>query len=360
VSLRLAALFSLAAALGCGGSSQQKPCTPGGDGSYLQKPYDSLSQYCMIQLKDGAVQANAGVNAYDLNTPLFSDYAVKTRTVWLPAGKAAAYDATNVFDFPVGTVFTKSFGFRDDFRKAAPVINWVETRVLFRSDAGWQGYAYIWNSGHTEAQLDYGGQVRAVGWLDDAGAQQNVNYLIPSFNQCKQCHLNDSVMSLIGPKARNLNRSFSYSDGSENQLARWSRLGLLTGAPDPALAPKLAVWSDPATGTVEQRARAYLETNCAHCHSATGAAGSTGLFLLTSETNQTHLGVCKQPVAAGEASGGLYYDVVPGQPDQSIIPYRMNSTQPGSAMPQIGRAAVDTQGLALIKQWITGLSGACH
>src|SRR5207302_9243720 len=150
----------------------------------------------------------------------------------------------------------------------------------------------------------------------------------------------NGAMGLLGPKARNLNRDFAYHDGSDNQIARWARLGLLTGAPDPASAPRLPVWNDPATGSIEQRARAYLEVNCAHCHSDGGAARTTGLFLWASETDKTRVGVCKPPVAAGEASGGLHYDVVPGNPDQSIITYRLASTQPSIAMPQIGRSAV--------------------
>ena len=73
----------------------------------LHKHVDRLAGF---EIASGQVQALAGVTPYDLNTPLFSDYAVKYRTVWMPAGKSAAYDATNAFDFPVGTIFTKSFG----------------------------------------------------------------------------------------------------------------------------------------------------------------------------------------------------------------------------------------------------------
>jgi hypothetical protein len=136
-------------------------------------------------------------------------------------------------------------------------------------------------------------------------------------------------------------------------------MALLTGAPTPSAAPYLAVWNDPTTGTLDQRARAYLESNCAHCHSPTGEAATTGLFLSTLETDPVSYGVCKRPVAAGPGAGGRPVDIFPGDATQSIIPFRMNSTEPSVAMPQIGRSVVDVQGLALVTDWITALPGSC-
>ena len=123
-------------------------------------------------------------------------------------------------------------------------------------------------------------------------------------------------------------------EGTENQLAHWSRIGILSGAPAPADAPRLPAAADPDAGTVEQRARAYLEANCGFCHNPTGNARVSGLYLLASVTDPTQIGVCKRPVAAGPGAGGRFYDVVPGAPDASVIPYRMESTAPAVAMPQ--------------------------
>jgi hypothetical protein len=132
---------------------------------------------------------------------------------------------------------------------------------------------------------------------------------------------------------------------------------MLAGAPaDLSLAPKLAAWTD-TSATVEQRARAYLDVNCAHCHSEKGFARTTGLFLDVSETRPSSLGYCKPPVAVGEASGGFLYDVVPGDPDHSILTYRLASTGASVMMPQIGRGVVDKAGLQLVRDWVTGLQG---
>src|SRR5205823_172324 len=91
----------------------------------------------------------------------------------------------------------------------------------------------------------------------------------------------------IGPTSRNLNREFAYAAGTENQLIHWSRQGALVGAPAPADAPRLPVWDDPSTGTLDSRARAWLEINCAHCHNPAGPARNSGLDLLVSQQNPT-------------------------------------------------------------------------
>ena len=64
-------------------------------------------------------------------------------------------------------------------------------------------------------------------------------------------------------------------------------------------------------------------------------------------------------MAAGQATGALFYDVVPGKPDESILLYRMLSTAPAIAMPEIGRSLVHDEGVDLVRAWIAGLSGDC-
>ena len=288
ITLALAVLVTGLGALSCGGSSGA-PCQPGGDASYLTELPKTLDRFCMVSIQGGAVAAHDGVTPYDLNTPLFSDSAVKYRTVWMPKGTSAAYSATEVFNLPVGTILTKSFGFRDDLRKAAPSIKWIETRVFVRQAAGWKAVSYQWDDVQQTATVAYGGGLVPVSWTDEAGAPVSTGYLIPNGNQCLECHSAREVPEPIGPKARNLNKSFIYQTGVDNQLAHWTAAGLLTGAPaDASTAPRLAVWNDATSGTVEVRARAYLEVNCAHCHNPDGFARTTGLFL-TTEIGRAHV-----------------------------------------------------------------------
>ena len=162
-------------------------------------------------------------------------------------------------------------------------------------------------------------------------------------------------MRPIGPNARNLNKDFAYADKTENQLARWAKIGYLRGAPVPDLAPRLPAWDDPTTGTLEQRARAWLEINCAHCHNPNGPARTSGLDLMASQTSAYKIGVRKTPIAAGRGSGGRFHDIVPGRPDDSILVYRIESTEPGVMMPELSRRLVHQEGVTLIRNWIASM-----
>jgi hypothetical protein len=135
-----------------------------------------------------------------------------------------------------------------------------------------------------------------------------------------------------------------------NQLQYWKQKGILSGLPETGVASN-ADWQDKSQ-PLNDRARAYLDINCGHCHRPEGAAGTSGLFLHAHETNQTALGIMKTPVAAGRGSGGRMYDIVPGKPDASILLYRMQTNDPGIAMPEIGREQLHNEGIALIKEWI--------
>ena len=115
--------------------------------------------------------------------------------------------------------------------------------------------------------------------------------------------------------------------------------------------PKLAAYED-STVSIDKRARAWLEINCAHCHRADGPAKTSGLHLLASLTDLSKIGVGKAPVAAGKGSGGLLYGIVPGKPDESILQFRIESIHPGIMMPELGRKLKHEEGVALVRQWI--------
>jgi uncharacterized repeat protein (TIGR03806 family) len=172
-------------------------------------------------------------------------------------------------------------------------------------------------------------------------------------NQCKGCHEQAGVLGPLGPKARNLNREYDYGAGSVNQLSHWNAVGILRGAPaDPADAPRLAEWTDPATGSLDDRVRAYLDNNCMHCHNPHGPADTTGLFLTYDQDDPLKYGVMKPPVAAGRGAGIGHFDIVPGKPDESILYIRLASTDPGVMMPELPRRLVDDEALAMIREWI--------
>jgi uncharacterized repeat protein (TIGR03806 family) len=320
------------------------------------QPFHKLSQYQLFAGDGAAQKPAAGVIPYDLNSALFSDYADKYRFVKLPPGTHASYSTDNVFDLPVGTLIAKTFAYPRDARDPAKGRRLIETRILKHEPAGWVGLPYIWNEAQTEATLDVAGDTVDVRWIHTDGRPRSNNYIIPNANQCKGCHKSGDTMIPIGLKARHLNRDFAYPEGTENQLTHWTRLGLLADAPDPSSAPRLAAWDNSETGSLDSRTRAWLEINCAHCHNPAGPARNSGLDLLASQTNPTAIGIHKPPVAAGLGSGGLAYDIVPGQPDRSILVYRIGSTHPGVMMPELGKRLVHEEGVALVREWIAAMA----
>jgi uncharacterized repeat protein (TIGR03806 family) len=315
-----------------------------------KSPASKLSDYRLFV--DG--RPNAALTAYDLNTPLFSDYAEKARFLYLPPGTKARYRADGVFDFPVGATLVKTFAYPADFRRPADDVRWLETRLLIRKRSGWVALAYVWNAERTEAVLKRAGARLGVAFTDAAGRARQVDYAVPNQNQCKECHQLSRRLVPIGPRARNLNGDYAYAHGRENQLAYWSRIGLLTGAPDPKAAPRTARWDDPAE-PLAARARAYLDANCAHCHQPRAIASNSGLFLQYEETRPAQLGIGKRPVAAGRGSGGLEVSIEPGHPEASILVHRMASTEPGVMMPELGRSLTHEEGLALVREYVRSL-----
>jgi uncharacterized repeat protein (TIGR03806 family) len=315
-----------------------------------ERPPELLSAYRFFR-DAGARTPNDGVTPYDLNTALYSDGALKFRYVYVPPGRSAQYRDDGVFEFPVGTVLIKTFAFAADMRQPAENVRYLETRLLIRRADGWVAYPYVWNEAQTEARLSPIGATLSVSFTDEDGQAIALDWAVPNRNQCKGCHDLAGELTPIGPTARNLLRDFAYAGGAENQIAYWSRAGLLGGLPAREVLPAPDAY-DPASGTPEARARAYLDVNCAHCHNPQGPAHTSGLDLRWSQTEPSHWGVLKRPVAAGRGSAGLEFAIEPGHPERSILLYRMRSTDPGVMMPELGRQLVDQRAAALIEQWI--------
>jgi uncharacterized repeat protein (TIGR03806 family) len=362
---------------GCGGGSGGEPdsapppdaASPdatcpvsGGEGVSFDPeapPCEKLSSYRFFV--DGAGQRpNEGVVPFDVNSPLFSDYALKQRFLWLPEGTSMDYHEEEAFAFPVGAVLIKTFYYPEDAREEGGPRRLLETRLLVHREHGWDGLIYQWDEEQQEARHNRFGDVVPVSWIDHEGEPRELNYLVPDVNQCQACHVRDREMVPIAPQARHLNRDFDYGDGPKNQLTHLAELGALRGAPaDPDDAPRAPVYDDPDTGSVEERARAWLDINCAHCHNPVGPGRTSGLDLQVSQTEPIRYGVCKPPVAAGAGSGGLQYGIVPGEPEASILVFRIESTQPNIQMPELMRQLPHEEGNALVRAWISEMEGSC-
>jgi len=318
------------------------------------KPFEKLSDYHFFKgaLKD--LIPNDKVLPYELITALFTDYAHKSRFVWMPEGTTAAYTKDEVVDFPAGAVLIKNFYYPNDFRDESKGRKIMETRLLIKHADKWDALTYVWNDEQTDAELSIVGDNKKVSCINIHGEKLNLDYSVPNKNQCKNCHNLNNVQVPIGPKVRYLNKDFKYADGTKNQLEKWTEVGYLSGyKKEENLTNKIADAFDEKGATLEERAKSYLEVNCAHCHRREGSANTTGLYLMLSDKNPESWGVMKSPVAAGRASGDNLYDVVPGKPDESILVYRMTENDPEIRMPELGRSVQHKEAVELIRQWIT-------
>ncbi|MFC3855405.1 SO2930 family diheme c-type cytochrome [Chitinophaga sp. GCM10012297] len=305
---------------------------------------EKLSDYGFFKGKLNELQPEARVHRYELATPLFTDYALKDRFIVLPEGTAMQYRDSGAIDFPAGAYIIKNFAYRDTAGRKVL----IETRLLHKDaqDGKWKVMNYLWNEQQTDADKWIAGKQLPITLLDDHNQRVSTVYQMPNTNDCKRCHSSNGTLLPIGPKARNLH----YGEGE--QLLAWAAAGILPGMPDIAKVPALPVWTDSLHFTVPQRARAYLDVNCAHCHTKGGDADNTGLFLEYDQQQPAHLGILKGPVSAGNGAGGLDFDIVPGNAGASILAHRMNSTEPGTAMPELARTLIHKEGVALIVQWI--------
>lgn len=354
---------------------------------------DRLSDWQMLLLRDGQLQVVDAAVPYELNTPLFSDYALKLRTLWVPPDQHIRLvdglpngvpNEPGALQFPVGTVLTKTFYYPKPgilFDDAAAIdgrvdlnkVRLLETRVLVHQQDGWRAVAYVWDDDQREAFIARGGSLLRPEFTHPLRQRRlRTDYLVPDQNQCANCHArNHSTKRLqpLGPRLDNLAAvpAREHTDAQSEQtrpatqIDAWRARGWLATDSDNTSAntpPPLARWND-VDASLGARAIAYLDVNCGHCHNAYGAADTSGLYLDRSSLERAPQGVCKSPVAAGKGAGQLAYDLVPGNASESILLFRMESTDPSVMMPELGRSLADIEGVRLIRDWIDSLSGSC-
>ncbi len=327
---------------------------------------------------------NVAMVPYDLTSALFTDYAFKQRAVYVPAGKKIGYTTTGTLDFPIGSAIIKTFYYPKASGTDSAYVavaqkeqtlqgisidlkayRLIETRVLVhQEDGSWAAISYVWDDDQKDASLSSGKYID-MELVPTSGSNQKFTYVVPNQQSCQQCHASATAGAgsalPIGPKARNMNKNYTFADGTtKNQLVNLNDLNLLSGFTGAGTAPSSADWKD-STQTLMVRAKAYLDVNCAHCHNDKGYALQSGLNLtlenIGSTPNTETWGVCKKPLAFSAPPGaGVKYDIAPGSPDTSVLLYRMSHTNAGIVMPITGRQTNHTEALVMLRSWVTQLA----
>lgn len=320
----------------------------------MQQPITLLSQTGCMDASDTKKFASFVV-PYEVNSPLWSDSADKTRGMVLPAGQkihvkdCAAQPSecpfgpsdTGKWVFPVGSVLLKNFSFDGKL---------VETRLFVRFDEkNWVGYGYQWNEAQTDATI-----------VNEDGLQVNFNtgqrmvdWSYPSRLECMTCHTKFAGGTL-GPETKQLNRDV----GGTNQIDAFIAKGMLDA---PLVKPYEAALvtpypgqagAPPASATLDERARSYLHANCANCHRPDADFPNQDLRFGVALKDMNICGLDPQKGNGGVLDAKI---LEPGKPMQSLVWIRMNSLENRTRMPQIGTYHVDQAGLALIGDWITSI-----
>ena len=352
----------LALWLACGGPDPKVPTETGADTAPADTtyPYEHLGTWGFFDGALADLSPADGVLRYEVAARLWSDGAAKDRYLVLPEGGAATMTETDDWTFPDGSVVIKHFAFPLDDRDPDGARRAVETRLLVRVDGLWEQQIYVWNEAQDDAVREVAGSRVMLDRVDTDGVAYTQEYLIPNSNQCESCHMRDDVQHLLGPDTRQMNRDVEV-DGVETPQIDWLASVGFFDTPPPAAA-ELPAFPDPWDTSIDldTRARAYLHANCSHCHRSGGGGGNSGLVLLADGTDPGNYGICKITSAAGAGTGGHTYVIVPGDPDSSIMVYRMESTDPELKMPELPNLQPDDEGVALIREWIAAMDGdAC-
>ena len=283
----------------------------------------------------------AGVVAYDLNSPLWSDGSSKGRYFALPDGEHATFAADGHVDFPLGTVLIKDFSLGSPARR-------VETRLLVRQESGWQGLSYRWRADQRDADLLSG--VEKAEFVTDGAP---LSWTFPSRGQCLDCHTAAGGGSL-GPSFAQWKRTVSF-EGTPAPIEQIDAL-VAAGyaATPPAIVAAQPAFPAPAdeTAGVEARARAVMHANCSFCHQPEGPA--VARIDLRAATPFADTGLCNAEPGQGDLDLVGARLLRPGDPEHSLILARMQRRGEGQ-MPPLATTRVDDVGLDVMRRWIQGI-----
>jgi uncharacterized repeat protein (TIGR03806 family) len=261
--------------------------------------------------------------------PFWSDGLEKSRWMFVPAGKTLTVDDGDHLVLPIGSVVFK------EFRSGETR---VETRMLVHHPDGWAGYGYRWRTDGTDADLLPGNLLVEV-----AGNPWEV----PSRGQCMTCH-GAAAGRTLGLTLAQLDHPFASAPDGPNQLDDLVTRGLLAaGVPHPGSLP-----GTDSAAPLEDRARSWLQVNCAHCHQP---GGGTPVDLdLRRDTPLAETGVCDTP-RQGDLGIADAQIVAPGNPDASVL-YARLAQRGRDQMPPFGTFVVDEEAAPVIADWIAGLA----
>jgi uncharacterized repeat protein (TIGR03806 family) len=300
---------------------------------------------------------------YNVNVPLWSDGAAKTRWFSVPNSgppytpdEQINFASAGEWSFPAGTVFIKHFDLVTNEVTGAK--RRLETRLLVRDVTGAvYGQTYKWRADNSDADSITAGLNEDIAITTDSGVRTQT-WFYPGPSDCLVCHT-PAANYVLGVKTRQLNGSLTYpsTGNTDNQLRALNRVGLFNPAFDEAAISSFSnlVALTNLSATLENRARSYLDANCAQCHRA-GGSGPTVDARYDVPLSAQHI----TNFPAGVSDLGISDNamiVMPKDLWRSVLYLRMNTTDHAIQMPTLARNLIDTNAVSVIADWINSLPG---
>jgi uncharacterized repeat protein (TIGR03806 family) len=283
-----------------------------------------------------------GLIPYDLNVSFWSDGAHKQRWMSLPEARIG-FAPKGEWTFPAGTVFVKHFELATNESDALQRRR-LETRLLVRAANGSvYGATYKWRPDNSDADLLPTNLTENV-VIRTATGTRTQSWYYPSREDCRTCHT-DRAGGVLGVKTRQFNHEI---------LSAWNHLGLFDPAPSEAdlASCQFLARRDDTARSLEDRARSYLDVNCANCHRP---GGTVSYFDARYDTPLEKQGLIDGPVLIDEGIDHARM-IAPNDRWRSILYMRANSVE-GFKMPPLAHQTVDQAGMTLLRQWIESLDG---
>jgi uncharacterized repeat protein (TIGR03806 family) len=297
----------------------------------------------------------AGVMPYSVNSPLWSDNAHKDRFLALPPGGTINHETPSGWGFPDGSVLVKTFAL--DLVEGDPSSRKrLETRIMHLEQNHWRGYTYLWNDDDSDAELldEPKGRNRTYTIRGPDGSAREQQWHFPGRAECTLCHTMP-LKYVLGPSTRQMNKVHDYGNGVQaNQIEVLSRLGMLGKPLKDHKADRLPKLADPkdTSASLDDRARAYLHANCAHCHIKYG--GGNAYFWINADLPLEKTAMLGTAPQHGDLHVPGAKIIDPGHPERSLVALRMAMLGP-ERMPRIASSVVDQDAVKLIREWIASL-----